>query len=119
MLKRLMIPIAISIAVFSAPAFAMKDIALREAGDSYATFAKKCSGTLIKDEFDKGAYFLVSPDKHESDIIDCIFSPIYNKIVLKACKVGAPCTIYGDVEGCREHEQCIAVTNVTSAHARK
>jgi hypothetical protein len=89
------------------------DDALRETGD--APPKGHCSGFLAHKKAD--IYYIGGNPKAPNDEGICLFLPVYNPIVLKACKVGKPCTIYGSVEDCKNYAECTAVTRITSATA--
>jgi len=94
----------------------LADLALREAGADYPPGS--CIGTLVHM---KEGYFLLGDNFKNL----CLFNntvPSYLKTVLKGCKVGKKCEIFGAVARCaddREYDQCIAVIGIKKAHIRK
>jgi len=96
----------------------LADDALREAGlEARDLPSGSCVGTLMHM---KEGYFLLGNYYRSL----CLFNdkvPSYRNIVLKACKVGKKCEVFGAVQPCaddREYDKCTAVSFVKAARAR-
>jgi hypothetical protein len=69
-----------------------------------------CSGRLMQDTEKPGAVYFIE-EKGDA----CIFHPHYNSLVLKTCKIGHNCTIYGSISNCIDEDECVAITRITHA----
>jgi hypothetical protein len=86
------------------------DDALRETGDDPPHGS--CVGMLTQTP--RGEYLLERDDK-----TICTFLPVYADIVLRQCKLGEQCVIYGSLAPCQNSDQCVAVSRIKSAQARE